>query len=72
MLSKHYKSTENDCRTWLHVPSGTPCSNSSDTYQVVEIQKEASTQMYTPLFKNIDHMRISGTEPLSVILSQTK
>ena len=23
MLSKRYKSTEVDCRTWLHVPSGT-------------------------------------------------
>ena len=33
--------------------------------------------MYTPFFKsdsinNMDHMRISGTEPSSVILSQTK
>ena len=44
MLSKHYKSTEVDCRTWLHVPSGTPWSTSSDTHQLVEIQKETSTQ----------------------------
>ena len=33
--------------------------------------------MYTPFFisdliNNMDHMRISGTEPSSVILSQTK
>ena len=32
--------------------------------------------MYTPflseLIYNMDHMRISGTEPSSVILSQTK
>ena len=33
--------------------------------------------MYTPFLKsnliyNMDHMRISGTEPSSVILSQTK
>ena len=45
---KHYKSTEVDRRTWLHVPSGTPWSTSSDTHQVVEIQKETSTKMYTP------------------------
>ena len=30
MLSKRYKSTEVDCRTWLHVPSGTPWSTSSE------------------------------------------
>ena len=40
MLSKRYKSNEVDFRTWLHVPSGTPWSTSSDTHQVVEIQKE--------------------------------
>ena len=34
MLSKHYKSTEVDCKTWLHVPLGTPWSTSSDTHQV--------------------------------------
>ena len=49
MLFKHYKSTEVDCRTWLHVHSGTPWSTSSDTQQVVEIQKETSIQMYTQL-----------------------
>ena len=32
-----YKSTEVDRRTWLHVPSGTLWSTSSDTRQVVEI-----------------------------------
>ena len=37
MLSKRYESTEVDRRTWLHVPSGTPWSTSSDTHQVVEI-----------------------------------
>ena len=76
MLFKRYKSTEVDCRTWLHVPSGTPWSTSSDTRQGVEIQKETSTQMYTPflsdLINNMDHIRISGTEPSSVILSETK
>ena len=47
MLSKRYESTEVDRRTWLHVPSGTPWVTSSDTHQVVEIQKETSTNMYT-------------------------
>ena len=45
---KRYESTEVDRRTWLHVPSGTHWSNSSDTHQVVEIQIETSTKMYTP------------------------
>ena len=40
---KRYKSTEVDRRTWLHVPSGTPLSTSSDTHQVVEIWKETFT-----------------------------
>ena len=34
---KRYESTEVDRRTWLHVPSGTHWSTSSDTHQVVEI-----------------------------------
>ena len=38
MLSKRYESTEVDRRTWLHVPSGTHWSTSSDTHQEVEIQ----------------------------------
>ena len=47
MLCKRYESTEVDRRTWLHVPSGTHWSTSSNTLQVVEIQIEASTKMYT-------------------------
>ena len=43
------ESTEVDRRTWLHVPSGTHWSTSSDTHQVFEIQNETSTQMLTPL-----------------------
>ena len=35
MFSKRYESTEVDRRTWLHVPSGTHWSTSSDTHQVV-------------------------------------
>ena len=48
MLSKPYESTEVDCKTWLHVPSGPHWSTSSDTHQVVEIQIETSTKMYSP------------------------
>ena len=39
MLSKRNESTGVDRRTWLHVPSRTHWSTSSDTHQVVEIQK---------------------------------
>ena len=46
MLSKRYESTEVERRTWLHVPSGTPWSTSSDTHQVVEIKKETSKLLY--------------------------
>ena len=45
MLSKCYESTIFDRRTWLHVPSGTHWSTSSDTHQVVEIYKETSTRV---------------------------
>ena len=48
MLSKRYESIEVDRRTWLHAPSGTHWSTSSDTHQVVEIQIETSTKMYKP------------------------
>ena len=48
MLFKRYESTEVDRRTWLHVPSGTHWSNSSETHQVVEIQIETFTKMYAP------------------------
>ena len=36
IVSKRYESTEVDRRTWLHMPSGTPWSTSSDTHQEVE------------------------------------
>ena len=47
---KRNESPKVKCRTWLHVPSGTRWSTSSDshTHQVVEIQKEISTKMFTP------------------------
>ena len=34
MFSTRYESTEVDCRTWLHVPSGTNWSTSSETHEV--------------------------------------
>ena len=37
MLSERYDYTEVDSRTWLHAPSGTHWSTSSDTHQEVEI-----------------------------------
>ena len=37
MLSKRHESTEVERRTWLHVPSGTLWSTSSDTHQVIEV-----------------------------------
>ena len=49
MLSKRLESTGVDRRTWLHAPSGTLWSTSSDINQVVEILKESSSTMYTPL-----------------------
>ena len=49
MLPKRHESTEADRRTWPHVPSETPWSTSSDTHQEVEIQRETSTKMRTPL-----------------------
>ena len=54
MLSKRYESTEVDRRTWLHVPSVTQWSTSSDTHQVVKIQIETFTKMYTPFFNLIE------------------
>ena len=69
MLSKRFESNEFDRRTWLHLPSGTHWSTSSDTHQV----REASTKMYTPflsdLSNNMDQMCISGIKLSSVILS---
>ena len=45
-------------------------------YDVSNYKKETSTQMYrhfkSDIINDMDHMRISGTEPSSVILSQRK
>ena len=48
MLSKRYESTRVNRKTCLHVPSATHWSTSSDTHQVVKIQIENFTKMYTP------------------------
>ena len=77
MLLKRYESTEVDRRTWLHVPSGTPWSTSSDTHHVGEIKKKRLLQrcihhFISDVINDMDHMRILGTEPSSVILSQSK
>ena len=45
MLSKRYELTEVDRRTWLHVPSGTHWSTSSDTRQIVQYVLHASYQI---------------------------
>ena len=70
MLSKHYECTEADRRTWLHVPSGTPFSTSSDIYQVVKTLKETLLrcihQFESDLTNNMDHMRISGTLTVAI------
>ena len=67
MLSKRYESTEVDRRTWLHVPSGTHWSISSDTQQVVEIYKRLQLRcrhhFKSDLINNMDHMRISDNDP---------
>ena len=49
MLSKRYELTEVNRGTWLHVPSETPWSTSSDTHQVVEIHRDFYLDVYTIL-----------------------
>ena len=76
MLFKRYKPTAVNCRTWLHVPSGTPWSTSSDTHQSLKYKKSLILRCIhnfkSDLINDMDHISISGTEPSSVILSQTK
>ena len=76
MLSKSYESNEVDRRTWLHVPSGTHWSTSSDTHQMLKYNKKLLLRCIhhfkSDLINNMDHMRFSGDESSSVILDQTK
>ena len=52
MLSKRYESTEVDRRTWLHVPSGTDWSTSSDTHQNRE-STEGYSSKHTASSRNL-------------------
>ena len=63
MLSKHNEATEVDCRTWLHVSSGTHWSTSSDTYQVGVTYKVTSPKMYKSnwVFLTLYRIECEGT-----------
>ena len=66
MLSKRYESTYVDHRTWLHVPSGTHWSTSSDNHQVVEIWNK----MYTPFSKEfLDNLKFPNFNLITNIKS---
>ena len=76
MLSKRYDSTEVEGRTWLQVPSVT----SSLVHQQLLTKKlkkykkrllrRCIHHFKSDLIDNMEHMRILGTKPSSVILSQ--
>ena len=53
MLSKRYESTEVDRRTWLHVPSGTPWSTSSENYSSYRVRTKVLTITEVTLTYNI-------------------
>ena len=57
---KRYKSTEVDRRFWLHVPSGTPWSSSSDTHQVVEIKKNKKNKNIISAISIFVNIRVPG------------
>ena len=65
MLSKRYESTEVDRRTWQYMPSGTFCSTSSDTYQVVEILKETSKLAFVLMLRPFIPELVISTDLLS-------
>ena len=70
MPSNRYESTEIERRNWLHLPSGTndPLAVTHNKYMKY---KDISAKIDTPLFNNMEHMRVSGIEPSLVILCQT-
>ena len=76
MLSIRYESTEVDRRAWLHVPWGTHWSTSSYTRQAKKLNYKKRLLLRcihhfkSDLIYNMDHMRISGNEPSSVIHRQ--
>ena len=53
MLSIRYESTKVERRTWIHVSSGTHWSARNDTHQVIKIQIETSTKMYSISSENL-------------------
>ena len=73
MLSKRYESTEVDRRKWKHVPSSSPAVPLT---KYLKYKKRLLLSyihyLKTGLIYSMDHMLFSGTEPSSVILSQTK
>ena len=73
MLSKHFESTEVDRRTWLHVPQGLFGPPAVTLTKQLKFKKRLLQRCIhhfkSDLINNMHHMRISGTEPSSVILS---
>ena len=72
MLSLRYRSTKVDYRTWLHVPSGTPWSTSSDTYQNVEIYKNTSKFSFPNFFLQSFVIELKFCRWIGVDLTQIK
>ena len=74
MLSKRYKSTEVNRRTWLHVPSGNHWSTSSYTHQVIDYKNRLLLRcLYhfeSELINIIDHISIFDNEPSAVTLAK--
>ena len=59
-----------DRRTWLHVPSGTHWSTSSETHQVVEIWKETSTKIKdVKIHVFVKHYALGGNKVQTTILA---
>ena len=73
MLSKHYKSTEVDRRTWLHVPSGTPWSTSSDTKmrKTVIVCSHATDRLELPPSLDYNSRGISHVNTVTISTSFT-
>ena len=64
MHSKRYESTEVDRRTWLHVPSGTPWSTSSDTHQILH----ASLQNFIYMERSAYHNFFSKEQTVNILI----
>ena len=64
MLSKRYESTEVDRRTWLHVTSVTFWSISSDTHEVLEIEKAPRVKFKLISQEKTRHVRENWSQQL--------